>query len=329
MAKYNMFLGFAKGSVGDIVFYRQGGKQISRARNRQPANPRTAKQLVQRAVLASISRLYSLGRVIFDHSWQGEKVGIGSQQGFLRDNTPLLRSLVVSEINAATAPQDCHARVSAPKVSVATPFDGMKISNGDYDQQFFTRSVDATSSLSSWSAPSASTGQTIAQYAAANGLVPGDIYTFLAICCGIMSDGNIMYDISDPADIDYQEFHRVYRSRLRYCQLKVKAGIEQMTDAITASTRFADLFDLYAGTSDITNALLTAEISLTTLDDVYPAGVLGVIRSRQDSGVRSLSYAYFSGSRDFGLTPDVLLDAWRQDGQSLAGSELILEGENF
>lgn len=326
MAKHNLFLGFAKGSIGDVVFYRQGGKQISRSRNRQPANPRSPKQLVSRAVMASISRLYSVGRAIFDHSWQGEKVGIGSQRGFLRDNTPLLRSLVVSEINAGTAPGDSHARVSAPKVSVAVPFDGMKISNGDYQQQFFTRVIEEN--LSHWVAPAAATGQTIAQYAAANGLVPGDIYTFVAIACGIMDVGNIMYDISQP-DEETPGYHRVYRSRLVYCQLKVKEGITQMTDAVTASTRLADLFDLYAGTSDISNSLLSAEISLNTLDGVYPAGVMGVIRSRQDSGVRSLSYAHFSGDNTFGLTPDVLLDAWRQESQNLAGTELILEGENF
>lgn len=326
MAKNNMFLGFAKGSVGDVVFYRSQGKQISRARNRNPNNPRSPRQLVQRAVMASISRLYSLGRIIFDHAWQGEKVGIGSQQGFLRDNLPLLKSLVVSEINAGQAPDTSSARISAPRISVAVPFNGMKISNGDYSQQFFTRITQ--NNLSSWMAPAPAQGQTIAEYAAANGLVPGDIYTFLGIACGIMSDGNIMYDISQP-DEDFTEYHRVYRSRLTYCQLKVKADIASMTDAISGSTRYSVLFDLYQGTSDLTNTAISDEISLTTLDDVYPAGVLGVIRSRQDTGVRSLSYAYFSGSDTFGLTPDVLLDAWRQESQSLAGSELILEGENF
>lgn len=321
-----MFLGFARGSVGDVTFYRANGQQLARARNRNPSNPRTAKQLVQRAVMASVSRLYSLGRVIFDHSWQGEKVGSGSQRGFVRDNNPILRNLVVSELNSGVMDVNARSRVSAPKTPVAVPFDGLKISNGDYVQQFFTRVVDG--GVSHYVAPAATAGQTIAQYAAANGLVAGDIYTFLAIVVGIMSDGNILYDISN-AEMDAPEYARVYRSRLVYCQLKVKDGIATITDAIAASTRLADLFDLYEGTTDISNTLLSAEISLTTLDGTYPAGVLGVIRSRQDSGVRSLSYAYFSGSSDFGLTPGYLLQAWRQDGQALAGSELILEGENF
>lgn len=319
-----MFLGFARGSVGDVTFYRANGQQLARARNRNPSNPRTAKQLVQRAVMASVSRLYSLGRVIFDHAWQGEKVGSGSQRGFVRDNNPILRNLVISELNGAVEGYDARSRVSAPKTSVAVPFDGLKISNGDYAQLFFTRVQNGR--LSHFTAPAAAAGQTVAQFAAANGLVAGDIYTFLGIAVGILSPGNIMYDIGDAMADDNA---RVFRSRLVYCQLKVKDNIATITDAIAASTRLADLFDLYEGTTDISNTLLSAEISLTTLDDTYPAGVLGVIRSRQDSGVRSLSYAYFSGSSDFGLTPDYLLQAWRQDGQALAGSELILEGENF
>lgn len=324
MSKYNMLLGFASGSVGDVTFYRSNGMQMARARNRNPSNPRTAAQLVQRAVMASVARLYSVGRVIFDHAWQGEKVGSGSQRGFIRDNNPILRSLVVSELNGAVVGADARSRVSAPKVSVAVPFDGMKISNGDYAQTFFSRVQDGA--LSHYVAPSANEGQTIAQYAAANGLVAGDIYTFLGIAVGILAPGNIMYDLGVEDGDDYT---RVYRSRLVYCQLKVKSDIATITDAVAASTRLADIFDLYEGTTDISNTLLSAEISLTTLDDTYPAGVLGVIRSRQDSGVRSLSYAYFSGSSDFGLTPDYLLQAWRQEGQQLAGSELILEGENF
>lgn len=332
MAKDNMLLGMARGKVGDVVFYRANGQQISRARNRRPANPRTSKQSLQRAVMASVSRLYSVGRVIFDHSWENEKVGSGSQRGFVQENIPLLRSLLISEINNSVSPESARGRVSAPRVGVAVPFDGMKISNGSYSQQFFIRNIDPTGGMTSFSAQPSAEGESIAQYAARNGLVPGDIYTFLGIGVGNLSDGNIVYDGNDGSEELPDDYKRIWNSRLVYCQLMVRADIASVTDAVSASTKLSDLFNLYSSSgisADLSNTLLTAEISLATLDDVYPAGVLGVIRSREDSGVRSSSYAYFSSNSDFGLTPDVAIDAWGKIDTNLAGAELILEGENF
>lgn len=330
MAKDNLFLGMARGSVGDVVLYRAGGQQISRARNRHPSNPRTPKQNVQRAVMASVSRLYSVGRELFDHSWQGERVGIGSQRGFLRDNAPLLRSLLISEINSSVLPEEARSRVSAPGVSVAVPFDGIKISNGNYPQQLFQRVVDG--GLSHYVLPAVLAGESIAQYAQRNGLIPGDIYTVLGIGVGIMSAANIVYDANDPGETSPSDYRRIYQSRLSYCQLLVRADIASQTSAITAATTFGDLFTLYEASgpgSDLSNKLLYAEVALPDIDDVYVNGVLGIIRSREDSGVRSLSYAYFSGGFDFGLTPDVAVDVWSRETQALSGAELILEGENF
>lgn len=330
MAKGNLFLGMAAGSVGDVVFYRSNGAQISRARNRRPSNPKTLRQTLQRAILASVSRLYNVGRPIFDHSWQGEKVGAGSQRGFLHDNLPLLRSLAVQEINAATSRDAARTRVSAPRVSVAVPFDGMKISNGSYDQQLFSRSVDA--GLTEFFAAPALTGETVAQYAARNGLVAGDLYTFLGITVGTMSDANVVYDFNDPGAATPDEYLRVYRSRLSYCQLMVREGLSEDDTVITEGTSFSAFFEVYDASgvgADLSNHWLSRGVSLISIDDVYIAGVLGVIRSRLDRPDRSTSYAYFSGSSDYGLTPDVLLDAWSAEGQTIAGTELILEGENF
>lgn len=330
MAKGNLFLGMAAGSVGDVVFYRSNGAQITRARNRRPSNPKTLRQTLQRAVLASVSRLYNVGRPIFDHSWQGEKVGAGSQRGFLRDNLPILRSLAVQEINAATSRDDARTRVSAPRVSVAVPFDGMKISSGSYDQMFFLRSVHG--GLTYFNAPGPLEGETVAEYAQRNGLIAGDIYTFLAIAVGIMSDGNVVYDFNPPGATPPDGWLQVFQSRLSYCQLMVRADLAQNTDAITAATTFATFFEVYDASgveADLSNHLLEGNIELSDIDDVYSAGVLGVIRSREDSGLRSTSHAYFSTSSDYGLTPDVLLDAWSAEGQTIAGAELILEGENF
>lgn len=56
MARGNMILGYLRGAIGDIVFWRAKGQQMARARNRAPSNPRTESQMDVRARWAMISK---------------------------------------------------------------------------------------------------------------------------------------------------------------------------------------------------------------------------------------------------------------------------------
>lgn len=100
MAKGNIFLGFGRGKVGDVVFSRQYGEQVTRARNRSPKNPQTALQLLQRVVMKTTSGAYSLLQAICDHSFQGEQEGTPNQSRFIQRNVTLLRAALAEEINA-------------------------------------------------------------------------------------------------------------------------------------------------------------------------------------------------------------------------------------
>lgn len=71
MAKDNLFLGTAAGSVGDITFYRRDGQQIARARIRNPKNPQTTSQAVQRNFMAPVSRFLSPLSVALETAWEG------------------------------------------------------------------------------------------------------------------------------------------------------------------------------------------------------------------------------------------------------------------
>lgn len=68
MAKSNMFLGLASGKVGDIVFARSNGQQITRVRV-IPKNPRTGKQQAQRVRMAAVSALYRAAREVIKDSF--------------------------------------------------------------------------------------------------------------------------------------------------------------------------------------------------------------------------------------------------------------------
>lgn len=103
MAKDNLFLGYARGSVGDVVFSRLNGQQVSRARNRNPRNPQTVSQVVQRVILATAGKAYSMFREIADHSFQGFEPGSPSQQEFMRLNVAAMRDQVAAVLAYPTA----------------------------------------------------------------------------------------------------------------------------------------------------------------------------------------------------------------------------------
>ncbi len=91
MGKGNLFLGFGRGSVGDITYYRAYGEQVFRGRNRHPANPQTTLQLLQRVVMLTAQHAYSFMSAICDHSFQGRAVGSMSQARFTALNIAKMR----------------------------------------------------------------------------------------------------------------------------------------------------------------------------------------------------------------------------------------------
>lgn len=95
MAKGNIILGQMRGSIGDIVFWRGNGEQLSRSRNRRPANPRTDSQLTTRIILKTCSTAYS--KLMFDYAnqtFQGAKIGAENQRKFMSANTKILRDYI-------------------------------------------------------------------------------------------------------------------------------------------------------------------------------------------------------------------------------------------
>lgn len=97
-----MLLGHARGKVGDLVFSRSNGEQVTRARASVVKNPRTDIQLIQRILLNTVSQAYSKMQPIVDHSWEGVQVGQASMSRFMRVNLKAIRSRVAAEVAAFT-----------------------------------------------------------------------------------------------------------------------------------------------------------------------------------------------------------------------------------
>lgn len=91
MAKNNLFLGTARGSVGDVTFSRLNGVQVARVRNRSPRNPQSPAQMVQRIIMSTVGKAYSFMSNICNHSFEGFETGQLSQRKFMEINVGLLR----------------------------------------------------------------------------------------------------------------------------------------------------------------------------------------------------------------------------------------------
>ena len=97
MAKGNLFLGQARGKVGDLVFSRALGKQIIRSRATSVANPKTYGQNVQRCILASIAKAAAALTPIVDHSFASITYGAESVRHFRKINMEKMRNAYLND----------------------------------------------------------------------------------------------------------------------------------------------------------------------------------------------------------------------------------------
>lgn len=101
--KGNLLLGTARGKLGDVVMYRQRGKQMARVRITKVSNPRTLAQVVQRVVFNTAIQAYSKMQDICNHSFQGMERSVENQAEFMRLNVRILNDYIASQKNPADA----------------------------------------------------------------------------------------------------------------------------------------------------------------------------------------------------------------------------------
>ena len=90
MSKGNMLMGYARGAVGDLVFSRVKGNQVTKARNRQPSNPKTSKQVYQRAKFINAVRFYQRGvQNLFKFAYEDKTAQESDFNAFMRHNTAI------------------------------------------------------------------------------------------------------------------------------------------------------------------------------------------------------------------------------------------------
>lgn len=106
----------ARGSVGDLTFYRRNAQQITRVRNRVVKNPKTLAQQMQRTIMRTSVEAYKVLKEICDHSWEGVAYGANSYAEFQKRNMAMLRSLasVGGENTKSFLPSGFNGLVAMP-----------------------------------------------------------------------------------------------------------------------------------------------------------------------------------------------------------------------
>lgn len=332
MATGNLFLGYGTGSVGDVTMYRRDGKLVSRARNRNPKNPQTEKQQYQRAIMATVLLAYKQGSEIFDHAFEGVQTGSRCQARFMSLNLRKLRTALAEDLVNPDLPLNPNlgkARVVAPGSITTTPWEFI-ISQGTYSQNLFTKSADSHDDPI-FSMPAPSAGQSVADYANAQSLIAGDIYTFVLLTPDL---DDVVYIA--PGD-EVSGYATVYNTRFSFCRLVVRAGLETVTDTLVSLGQLFEVTKSAEVTADISSLPLSTSFGVSTfstMPDNINMGAIGVIRSREDQDVRSSSQLWLGSSAgdssDYidgtGLTANWILDAWQGASEQVGKSKLILEG---
>lgn len=312
MAKGNLFLGMGRGSVGDVTFYRADGQQLSRARNRKPRNPKSNAQLIQRAISATVVQAYKAGSVIFDHSFEGKSVPAGSQRAFLSTNMRKLRAEILRDMELTPAEQ--LSSVVSPRSVYPIP-NAYRISEGSLIQNLFKQGVDGADNPAA--VPVAAVqGETISAYLTRLNIVPGEIFTVVSF--GVITVDSGRSQLTSP------------QCTFGFMRLTVKEAAATSTKTMATAT-FQDIFDIDSAGAVLPNdRLFTQGIYISDLDIAAAGqGGIGVIRSNENSGLRSSSDLWIpngdDNAPDWGVQPSNLLAAWSQDSGSV-DSELILEG---
>lgn len=182
MATGNLFLGTARKKLGDVVLYRSGGKQRSRIRV-IPKNPKSAKQAVQRMVLATAAKMASAYEPLVNHSFENTEVGAKSLQEFRKYAMYALRS-AAAEALATPGQEFAKADFDIKGAPCIGALDGLQISRGTLGYNAFSKSGN-TLNIVLQSALSTTAFTTQEAYVAELrklGIEPGDQLTFVVQC---------------------------------------------------------------------------------------------------------------------------------------------------
>lgn len=313
MAKGNLLLGYSRGKIGDVVLTRFNGQQVARARNRNPKNPKSMGQLVQRMVLATVGQAASTFKSIVDHSFENKSNGLLSLGEFRRVNMAWLRSQALADINADGSGTGNYMI----KGAAVTPVNRYIMSRGSVlypEYTYGTINGVETALVPSWQNnydiiqmvgnTSISSDISYKQMLSAFGLKPGDQLTFV----GLVADrGNIAASYADNEAINVPSQMVVARLVFRDAPTDgsvandwvdntlASGGIMTFTDKVIDTDRSTSVDAIYIRYSNLTIGWSIGTVPYGSLD-----GIAIIVSRKDDNGkwLRSTSTMVVGGDID-------------------------------
>lgn len=280
MAKSKSFFGLRRGSTKSLTFSVYEGQQVTKDRVTEVKNPRTPSQMNQRMIMATALAMYSAGKEIFDHSFQGVTYGAKSMNKFLADNVKLIRANVLADGTAF------QANVYGNKAALAGSF---KLSEGTLPE--IAQGLVSMPNDGAQMAVKIGIGEAIkvSDVKAYLGLSDGDYFTLIGLREGSSS-------------IEVGNKQQVAASALCFVRFYIPVGEDDTT--ITAEN-FSSLFTpeyrncvgavlASSGSGATTNWTVTVNLSASL--SVYTQ-VAACIKSAKVNGVWARSTAYWDFTR--------------------------------
>lgn len=213
MAKGIEINGMLRGKRGGVVYYRSNGQQMSRPRVTEVKNPKTAKQAVQRMVLATASKITSSLRPIVDHSFEGTKIGETSVRLFQSRTMNALRNAAAWVINGEItgAPVCNFALKGAP---IAGCLEAMYISSGRLAMNGYEAGENTIDiALSGELSHTIGSEEAYVAQLAKLGIKPGDQLTF------------VVYDMNNDLHVASFENEVNVADMWRFCRIVFKSDL--------------------------------------------------------------------------------------------------------
>ena len=280
MAKSKSFFGLRRGSTKSLTFSVYEGQQVTKDRVTEVKNPRTPAQMQQRMIMATGLAMYSAGKEIFDHSFQGVTYGAKSMNKFLADNLRLIREDVLAGGN------DFSANVYGNKAALAGSF---KLSEGTLPaipQGLLSMPEDG---LQMGIRIGVGEAIKVSDVKAYLGLSDGDYFTLIGL-----RDGNTHIQVGAKEQLS--------SSALCFVRFFIPVGEDNTT--ITAQN-FTTLFTpeyrncvsaVLASSGSGATTTWTVTVNLSAAMNVYTQ-VVACIKSAKVNGVWARSTAYWSYER--------------------------------
>ena len=121
MAKVGFWLKGARGKLGSSSISTQNGTTIIRTINENPTNPKTSKQMYQRAIFATIAKAAASMKFIVNHSFENVKDGEDCVRKFRALNLNALRNQVATDIAQGITSEDIGAKLAPKGYPYITP----------------------------------------------------------------------------------------------------------------------------------------------------------------------------------------------------------------